>query len=185
MCWIFSKKHYGWMIVALTLFIMDSICMCILYLYAKEFSGILDVAIHIWVLYYLIVGVKCGVKLSKIPEQEINQELYNKEIQKDEIIQDNLINDSNYLRKAEQNVKYRVLLETEALGHHICYRRVKRVNELVIDGYVYDDVEMLIETSHALNAIIAGHKIQVGFDGGINSYLRIDGDTVMKKKRFY
>lgn len=89
------------------------------------------------------------------------------------------------LRKADDNVKHRVLLETDELGHHICYRRVKRINELVIDGYVYDDVEMLIENAHALNAVIAGHKIQVGFDGDINSYLRIDGETVLKKKRFY
>lgn len=31
--------------------------------------GILDLAIHIWVLYYLIVGVKYGKQLKNMPEE--------------------------------------------------------------------------------------------------------------------
>lgn len=183
LCWIFSKKHYGWMIVALILFIIDSICMCALYIFAEDISGIFDVIIHIWVLYYLIIGVKYGIQLKKMPEEAIEE--ISREEKDNKIFQNNIEGESTILRKADENVKHRVLLESDALGHHICYRRVKRINELVIDGYVYDDVEMLVESSHSLNAVIAGHKIQVGYDGGINSYLRIDGETVLKKKRFY
>lgn len=80
LCWIFSKKHYGWMIVALVLFIIDSICMCGLYISIQDFSGILDVLIHIWVLYYLIIGVKSGAQLKKMPEEVIEQQISEPEI---------------------------------------------------------------------------------------------------------
>lgn len=75
LCWIFSKKHYGWMVVALILFIIDSIFMCVLYLWAEDFSGVLDFVIHIWVLHYVAVGVKYGAKLKKMPEEEIETEI--------------------------------------------------------------------------------------------------------------
>lgn len=185
LCWFFSKKHYGWIVVALVLFILDSIAMCALYIFTQDFSGILDVVFHVWILYYLIIGVKYGSQLKKLPEEEITTQdfpIYEKEGEK---ITEETVGETSYLRKADDSVKARVLLEANEFGHIICYRRVKRINELVIDGYVYDDVEMLIEGAHSLNAIVDGHKIQVGFDGGVNSYLRIDGETIAKKKRFY
>lgn len=89
------------------------------------------------------------------------------------------------LRIADTNVRSRVLLEADAAGHHICYRRVKRINELVIDGYVYADVEMLMETAHALTAQMDGHVFQAGFDGVAHSYIRVDGVQVVRKLRLY
>ena len=64
-------------------------------------------------------------------------------------------------------------------------RRVKRINELVIDGYVYADVEMLMETAHALTAQMDGHVFQAGFDGVAHSYIRVDGVQVARKLRLY
>ena len=86
---------------------------------------------------------------------------------------------------ADTTVKSRILLEADAAGHHICYRRVKRINELVIDGYVYADVEMLIETAHVLAAQLDGHVFQAGFDGVAHSYIRVDGAQVARKLRLY
>lgn len=68
-CWIFSKKHYGFMIAALALFVIDTLALVAFYLWAGEVSGILDIVIHAWVLYYLIIGVINGVKLKKLPEE--------------------------------------------------------------------------------------------------------------------
>ena len=68
-CWIFSKKHYGFMIAALVIFVLDTLGLVGFYLLAGEVSGILDIAIHIWVLYYLILGVVNGVKLKNLPEE--------------------------------------------------------------------------------------------------------------------
>lgn len=187
LCWVFSKKHYGWMIVALVLFIIDTLAMAGLYLLAEDFSGIFDAIIHIWVLYYLVIGVKYGSKLIKMPEDTQENIL----VQQQPIPSETTVQNSTFeyfptpLRRADTEVKARVLLEEEAFGHHIVYRRVKRINELVIDGYVYDDVEMLIESAHSLTTKLDGHTIQVGFDGGVHSYLRIDGNTIKNKLRFY
>jgi len=69
LCWLMSKKHYGWMIAALVLFSLDTLVMAGMYLFMQDFSGILDVLIHAWVLYYLIVGVINGHKLKTLPEE--------------------------------------------------------------------------------------------------------------------
>ena len=74
LCWILSKKSYGWMIAALVLFSIDTIALVGFYIFAGEFSGIIDAAIHALVLYYLIVGTINGIKLSKLPEEEEEDE---------------------------------------------------------------------------------------------------------------
>lgn len=183
LCWLGSKKNYSWMIAALVLFILDSVAMIAIYILAADISGILDVAIHACVLYYLIMGVKYSHRLKNLPQEPI--EVIGETIPQEESpsVGNPVFEYSSPLRRADENVKHRVLLESDALGHHVCYRRVKRVNELVIDGYVYDEIEILIETAHALNAKIEGHAFQVGFDGIAHSYLRIDGETVAKKLR--
>ena len=65
------------------------------------------------------------------------------------------------------------------------YRRVKRVNELVISGYVYDEYVALAETAHCLSAKMDGHLIEVGYDGLSSSYLRVDGQQIQRKVRWY
>ena len=69
------------------------------------------------------------------------------------------------------------------MGHYVVYRRVKKTNELVIDLYVYDEIEILVECAHSLEARIDGHLIVVGFDGVSHSYLSVDGEIVAKKLR--
>lgn len=182
LCWILSKDHYGWMITALVLFIIDTLAMIGMYLGIGEFSGILDVVIHAWVLYYLITGVRYGKQLKNMPEEQINdaeQEQTAIPVEAEDMAH------TPILRIADTTVKSRILLEADAAGHHICYRRVKRINELVIDGYVYADVEMLMETAHALNAQLDGHVFQAGFDGVAHSYIRVDGVQVARKLRLY
>ncbi len=75
LCWIFSKKHYGWMIAALVLFILDTLAMIGIYMLYGDASGVLDIVIHAWVLYYLVIGVRYGYKLKKMPAEEAVKEL--------------------------------------------------------------------------------------------------------------
>lgn len=70
LCWLFSKKHYGWMIAALVLFVIDTAAMVYLYIHFSDISGILDVLVHAWVLYYLVVGVINGINLKKMPPEQ-------------------------------------------------------------------------------------------------------------------
>ena len=66
LCWLLSKKHRGWMVVALVLFSLDSLVA--LFTLLADVSMIIDVAIHAWVLYYLITGTSAMVKMKKNPE---------------------------------------------------------------------------------------------------------------------
>ena len=94
--------------------------------------------------------------------------------------------DSVPLRKSERHVKHRMLLSYNALGHEIEYRRVKKTNELVIDGNVYAEYTALMERSHQLTAVVDGHCFEVGFDSlSSQSYLSIDGQLVHSKLRWY
>lgn len=182
-CWIFSKKHYGWMIVALVMFILDTLAMIGMYLLAGDVSGILDVVIHVWVLYYLVIGVKYGHQLRTLREEEtasISDEAEYSVAANEELG----LEESTPLYIADMSVKARILLEAEAQGHRICYRRVKRVNELVIDGYVYDKVEMLIEPAHTLVANLDGHLFTVGYDSTY-SFFMVDNQMIVRKIRFW
>ncbi len=69
LCWWQSKKRSGFMIAALVLFILDTAFMAYMYLSMLDVSGIIDIAIHAWVIYYLVIGVTSGAKLKKLPEE--------------------------------------------------------------------------------------------------------------------
>ncbi|MBE6740207.1 MAG: hypothetical protein E7565_07810 [Ruminococcaceae bacterium] len=175
--WLFSKKHkIGWMIFALVFFVIDTVAMLLILEIKSE--SIIDIVFHVWVIVSLILGINACSKLKKIPTEinngnEINQA-------EDGVLE---LTESVALRIADSDVKARVLIESEVLGHCVVYRRVKKTNELVIDSYVYDEIEILVECAHSLEARIDGHLIVVGFDGVSHSYLSVDGEIVAKKLR--
>lgn len=180
-CWIFSKKRTGWLIAALVLFIVDTLVMGAMYLLAGEGSGIMDVLIHIWVLYYLISGVRSAGKLKNMPPEEEPVVVAAEDIAQEQPVL--ISQNSTPLRRADEEAKCRVLLEETYSTYHLVYRRVKRVNELVINGYVYDQYEALIEADHCLSARIDGHLFEMGFSNLGYSYLRVDGNEIKKKIR--
>lgn len=178
--WILSKKRYGWMILALVMFIFDTLIMLGMYaLVANLSDAIMDVLVHIWVLYYLIIGVKFGKQLKDMPgkkepeapavDPDFGEEAYKP--------------DSTILRAADMTVKHRVFLEAEANGQKIVYRRVKNVNELVINGFVYAEIAMVVETPHELTAHINGHDYAVGINDASRMYIVADGEVLAKKLR--
>lgn len=170
LCWIFSKKHYGAFIAALVMFALDTAFMGWLYITAGETSGVMDMIFHIWILYYLIVGIRYGKLLRDMPQEPVQAESAPPE-------------NSVSLRWADPEVKHRVLLQAEAAGYRICYRRVKRINELVVNGRVYDEVTMVLESPHELTAVCDGHRIQAGYSQSSHSYIIFDGTTIADKIR--
>lgn len=70
-CWVLSKSHYGWMIAALVLFSIDTLALVGISLALSDFSGILDIVFHVWVLYYLGLGIKNGYELKTLPEDAV------------------------------------------------------------------------------------------------------------------
>lgn len=67
--WFLSKKHgYGWPIVALIFFAVDTLAM----FYFSGFTAdmILDFVFHVWVLVSLCSGVISAINLKKLSEEE-------------------------------------------------------------------------------------------------------------------
>lgn len=129
--------------------------------------------------YYLIIGVRFGYKLKNTPPEEAVEYEQSEQAAPTTDGQGNSV----ALRAVQNDVKNRILIDGNYLGHYICYRRAGHVNELAIDGYVYDELEILVETAHVLEATVDGYTIQAGFDGAMHSYICIDGQRVAKKIR--
>lgn len=69
LCWLFSKKHPGWMVAALAFFSLD--CLYLLFLASFDpLAVLLDILFHAWVMFYLITGVINGFKLKDMPEEQ-------------------------------------------------------------------------------------------------------------------
>ena len=65
-------------------------------------------------------------------------------------------------RTAETGMRYRVLASASNEAYQIVYRRVGTVNELVINGRVYDEKKTLFGWPHVLFAVVDGHRIEAG-----------------------
>ena len=91
--------------------------------------------------------------------------------------------DDNPVRRADRLVKVRILLEARVEDYEICYRRVKSVNELVINGIVYDEKKAVIEFAHNLSALVDGHTIEAGLSDDSYSYIMFDGECLANKQR--
>ena len=87
------------------------------------------------------------------------------------------------IKRADHSVKSKTLLEATVEGYKICYRRVKSVNELIINGIIYDEKKGIIEFAHNLSAVIDGHKIEAGYDEDSYSYIIFDGKRIAEKRR--
>ena len=91
--------------------------------------------------------------------------------------------DDNPVRRADRSVKVRILLEARVEDYEICYRRVKSVNELVINGIVYDEKKGVIEFPHNLSVVVDGHTIEAGLSDDSYSYIMFDGEYLANKQR--
>lgn len=178
LCWYLAKKKkIGAVIFALVFFIIDTVAM--LWLTGFSTDSIFDIIIHIWVIYYMIIAIATYKKLKKAPECECCLETDSDEnVESDAEITGN----SKVLRVAE-DVKCRVFLEAEVAGMHIVYRRVKCINELVINGCVYDEYEALIEYPHNLIAYVNGHKVEACSDKSSRLKILVDSELIVKKMR--
>ena len=67
LCWLLSKKHRGWLAVAMALFVLDTLMLFVLFGSNWE-TMILDIIMHAIVLYSLIDGTVAMVKLNKQAE---------------------------------------------------------------------------------------------------------------------
>lgn len=186
LCFFFSKKQrVGWLITALVLFAIDTAGM--FFYYGIRVDMLMDIVFHIWILVILSLGIAAHFRLKALPEEQYNPAVMVSQYapadgQSENAPEASALPDSVILRPADMEVKAKVFLKTDLFDHKIIYRRVKKTNELVIDGNVYDEYEALVENVHILTANVGGHAFAAGFDGTC-SYIAVDGQTAVQKVR--
>lgn len=200
LCWIFSKKRVGWLIAATALFVIDTLFL-ILY-FGVDVSMLLDYVFHGWMLFILIRGILAHFKLKAllnepvqtaqpifVPMPEAGEAQQGSDAESTEQAADAQPAgkaDTPVLHRADFSVKSRVLLQEQVQGYDICYRRVGKINELVVNSMVYDILDTgLMETAHELSCTLGGHEIAVGTDTASQMYIRVDGEIVKKKFRIF
>lgn len=179
LCWYLAKKKkIGAVILALVMFLIDTAAM--LWLTGFVMDSIIDILMHIWVISYLVIGIVTYFKIKKAPQEEVCDT--DDSDTEDEAT--DVDGNSKVLRMAD-DVKCRVFVEAEEKGMHIVFRRVKRTNELVINGCVYDEYEALAEFAHTLTAKVNGHRIEAVYDGASSVKIFVDSQLVAKKMRIF
>lgn len=208
LCWIFSKRHYGWMIAALALFSLDSIWLLINF----NVYYIMDILFHAYVIYYLIMGVRNGIRVKKAevegglggmgttaPELRFNPDgslatppvdaaESSDTVSETEIPapEPDIPQDSPILRTACEtgDAKVKVFIETAWSGHTLLYRRVgKDTEELVVDGQVYAEMPRPRVKSASMSATVAGMHIEAGFTNASNLMI-VDGRIIASAVRW-
>lgn len=180
LCWYLAKKKkVGALIFTLVFFLIDTVAM--FWLTGFSMDSIVDIVIHIWVISYLVIAIVTYYKIKKAPAEALCDEFSG--------AQENCgaeppEGNSAILRMAE-DVKCRVFVEAEAQGMHIVFRRVKRTNELVINGCVYDEYVALAEFAHTLTAKVNGHKVEAIYDGASSVKIFVDSELAAKKMRIF
>ncbi len=69
MCWLFSKKRRGWLVVALVLFSLDTAFLLLNF----EIGVIVDVLFHGYIIYSLVTGVIASRKLRTLEEYGVEE----------------------------------------------------------------------------------------------------------------
>lgn len=174
LCYFLSKKRVGWLIASLVLFCFDTVFM--VWNYGINQSFILDYIFHAWVIVSLILGVRAYFKAKKLPEDHVLT------VSIDPVCPE--APDSTPLRAVDPSDKARILCSAELLGRKVEYRRVKKTNELVINGYVYDEYTATLEMPHTLTAYLDGHIITASYENS-SSVIALDGVCVKRNVRWY
>ncbi len=182
LCWIFSKKHgAGWLIAALVFFGIDTLGM--LFLMEIGLETVIDILFHGWVILYLANGIIAAFKLKKLPQEEESPVIPETDFREAGPEPGPYFYEETVPIRAAEPDAGRILAEAEADGHTIVYRRVKKTNELVVDGNVYGEYEATFELEHWITANVGGTVIVAGYDGAVYSYIKVNGEIVAKKLR--
>jgi len=70
---VLADKHHGFLVGALVLFSVDTIMVFVFAFTVGDM--IIDILFHLWVLYYLIMAIRAGIKLSKLPPEPVEVQM--------------------------------------------------------------------------------------------------------------
>lgn len=193
-CFMSRNGRVGWLIFALAFFSID--LLSLFYVYGISFEITADVVFHVLVIIVLSFGIHAHYKLKSLPPEPEASDLPDLLDEDGDLADEDIeyafvdgedeesTEGTPALRLADKDIKHRVLLEVSIPKYDITYRRVKRTNELVINGKIYDEYVALMEFDHRLCATVDGHRITAGFED-FKSYITFDGEILKKKRRLW
>lgn len=77
LCWLFSKKKMGWFVVAMVMFVLDTVCLVIVAGLLGMFADcILDFVFHIWATVSMIQGIRANSRWKALVAAEQQQMAY-------------------------------------------------------------------------------------------------------------
>ena len=169
-CWLVAKKHNQKPLLASVIFLgTDMIFMG----FMEGLSSLIGIAFHAIVMFTLVGAIVLCGKINNKKQASVVSE---------EALLEATNGFSTPLRIAADE-KHRVLAEATVSGMNIVYRRVKSTNELVINGYVYDEYIATVEGKHTLRASFNGHTVEALFNGVVHTKLLVDSQEIVKKVR--
>jgi len=178
--WIFSKKRSGWLIVALVLFIIDTLFVLWDAVSFLDIAYLLDVGFHIWLVVELVQGIRSG----KQAIAEMNAPTV---VEDTEFFDASTGSEPNTgaLGQPQEERKYRLIVEAVYGSRTIQVRRSYGLTELVIDGQLYGKWEGLVEKSYEITARVDGHEIATRFLPTGRQTIEVDGEVIAKKQRLF
>lgn len=174
-CWFVAKKHNKIPLIVSLIFLgVDIIIMG----FAEGLEAVIGIVFHAIVMFTLVGAMgllgkinnpKQTSAVSEAPEETATQ----------------VINGYSPPLRVAATEKNRVFIETTVSDMNIVFRRVKYVNELVINGHVYDEYEAKFEKKHTLTGYYNNHKIEAVYDGQTTVKIFVDSQEVANKARFF
>ena len=173
-----QHQRVTWLIVALVLSVIDTAALFILY--GINSGMVIDILFNIYIIVSICIGIYNHFALKKQCAEEPPIVLTESEDAehpgKSEF-------DSHPIRRADPAVKSKMLLDATIFGHTVIYRRVKTVNELIVDGNVYCEYVGFFEKAHAHIIQIDGHSLSVGYASPVY-YIVVDEKQVGRRIKF-
>ncbi|MCL2507608.1 MAG: hypothetical protein FWF05_00385 [Oscillospiraceae bacterium] len=196
-CWIFAKRLRAFILAALIFFSIDTlIFIFIAFAAGFEISYLLDIVFHGWILFYLIKGTAAWAKLRGVNADDFNFALQKTDAAPatrscgDFLIeppadgaQQNEFADHVTSPLRADDKKGRVLISANYEGLQISMKRTRGLTELIVDGYVYDEIKGTVEVEYSLTANLQDKKI-VGMYRS-HMFLYVNDVLAAKKLRLY
>ena len=188
LCWIFSKKHGGWLWAAAILFTIDTGLVVWFGFTEVETSMIADLVFHIWAAVSLYIGAaNCkkalageGGEFDGIVKPDRFDDI------EDTVFYDASIpNNTPSLGEPQSARKFRVLVSAEHGGDHIEVRRSYGLTELVVNGRLYGQRKGVTETEYEISARVGGREIATRMTLGGKQTIEVDGEVIAQKQRLF
>ena len=180
-----SRNRHLWLILPLVVIGLDSIL-------ALDLFIIGDIIFHLYMIGSIILGIYYGNKLKKrdyvvggYNDEELEAQAvlnesktittYTGEFEKVEETQD-----SKVLR--DDAPKGKVLIKADHEGLEVIVKRRKGLTELIINGKVYDEIKIVIETTYQLSATLNNVYVKFKYDN-MRMFIFANGKELNKKLR--